>query len=378
MMCSTYIFLLLNIIRIISGAANNSYANCLQIAAQFATTVSNGPVADIRNTTGVNVTCPELSAVSCPGIMVNGVCAFQQKLCITCINSSPVRIRVQSNGLPRRCSLVPPTAQIVELNIDFEVNFNPDVSVNSPIQSPLTAAAVSSLICDLTTHSNVPSASNYVQSQLSTPLPTTAGVGIDGLSIFNANSLNQVDPFYPAGGFPPEGVDQCLSHPGGGELHYHMASGCMVNPPQGNLTGCIPQIGCANNIAPYSLQMFSSYKTLTVIGIAKDGHVIYGPYLSSGAQVTSGFDVCNGMFYDSIGNYAYFATTTYPYITGCFGPGNYPNFQPNCTTNPALRYTKSSYATLFSTSNAVSNVPSSIIHFISVLMTFLFTMTMLL
>ncbi len=122
-----------------------------------------------------------------------------------------------------------------------------------------------------------------LQSQLSTPLPTTAGVAVDGVSIFNSNSANQVDPFYPAGGFSSEGADQCLSHPGGtGELHYHISSGCMVNPPQSNLTGCSPQIGCLNNVAPYSLQMFSSYKTLTVIGIAKDGHVIYGPYLSSG------------------------------------------------------------------------------------------------
>jgi hypothetical protein len=97
--------------------------------------------------------------------------------------------------------------------------------------------------------------------------------------------------------------------------------------------------------------MFSSYKNLTVIGIAKDGHVIYGPYLSLGLQVTSGFYICNGMFYDSIGNYGYFATTTYPYITGCFGPGNYPSFAPICTTNPPAGYTKSSYATSFSTSN---------------------------
>ncbi len=65
---------------------------------------------------------------------------------------------------------------------------------------------------------------------------------------------------------------------------------------------------------------------MTVIGISKDGYVIYTPYLSSGTQVKSGFDICNGMFYDSIGNYAYFATTTttYPYITGCFGLANHP------------------------------------------------------
>ena len=83
---------------------------------------------------------------------------------------------------------------------------------------------------------------------------------------------------------------------------------------------------------------------MTVIGVAKDGHVVYGPYLSANTRVTSGFDICNGMFYDSIGNYAYFATSTYPYLVGCFGPGNYPSFGPNCTTNGVSSYTMSTYA----------------------------------
>lgn len=50
------------------------------------------------------------------------------------------------------------------------------------------------------------------------------------------------------------------------------------------------------------------------------------------------------MFYDSMGNYAYFATRTYPYVVGCFGPGNYPTFLPNCTTNAPAAYNKSIYA----------------------------------
>jgi hypothetical protein len=88
--------------------------------------------------------------------------------------------------------------------------------------------------------------------------------------------------------------------------------------------------------------------------MAKDVHAIYSPYLSSSTKVRSGFDICNGMFYDSIGNYAYFATTTYPDITGCFEPGNYPNFLPNCTTNPPTSYIKSSFATSFSTSSGAA------------------------
>jgi hypothetical protein len=70
------------------------------------------------------------------------------------------------------------------------------------------------------------------------------------VDIFNINRLNQVDSFYPTSGFPAEGADQCLSYPAGNdEYHYHIAGGCMVNLPQGNLS-------------VYSL-------TLTMIGIAK-------------------------------------------------------------------------------------------------------------
>lgn len=75
-------------------------------------------------------------------------------------------------------------------------------------------------------------------------------------------------------------------------------------------------------------------------------------YISSGAQVTSCFDICNEMFYYSIGNYAYFATTAYPYITCCFGRGNYLSFKPNSTTNATASYTKSSYAFSFSNSKS--------------------------
>jgi hypothetical protein len=344
------VFFLLCTVPMVVGTASNSYANCLNVAAKFSTTVSNGPVANISSTTGVKVTCSELQNVSCPGSIINGVCTWQRKLCVTCINGSTVRIRVQSNGLPGRCASVPSTVAILETIIDFEVNFNPDVSVNAPYKTATTVTALNSIVCNISTETVVPSGSSYIGYSSDQSLYTLAGVAIDGMAILNVNSANQVDPFYPPSGYPKEGVDQCLSHPNQyGTYHYHISSGCMVSPPSGNISSCASNTACGSNIANFSLQSFpSSAKTLTVIGIGKDGHVIYGPYLSSGSQVTSGFDMCNGMFYDSIGNYGYFATTTYPYITGCFGPGNYPNVAPTCTTNGVTSYTMSSYALAFS------------------------------
>jgi hypothetical protein len=181
-------------------------------------------------------------------------------------------------------------------------------------------------------------------------LNTLAGMSIDNVPIFNVNSADNVDPFYPPSGYSAEVVDACLAHPqSSGIYHYHMASGCAVSPPSGNITSCTANSACSSNIAAYSLTLFpSSAHKLTVIGIAKDGHIIYGPYLSNGNLITSGIDICNGMFYDSTGDYAYFATTKYPYITGCFGPGNYPSFGPTCTTNGQSSYSMSIYASILS------------------------------
>ena len=84
---------------------------------------------------------------------------------------------------------------------------------------------------------------------------------------------------------------------------------------------------------------------LLVMGVAKDGHLVYGPYQADGTLVTAGFDVCGGVWFDEDGDgapetYAYFATDTFPYYSGCFGPGNFPEHTPQCTTNPPAGYVR--------------------------------------
>lgn len=151
-------------------------------------------------------------------------------------------------------------------------------------------------------------------------------------------------------------VDNCLDHPQGqGILHYHSMSGCQLTYPTGSISPCSSDPTCSgSNIKTKMLSGFSNYQTLTVIGIAKDGHIIYGPYDSEGNLVTSGHDVCNGVFFDSALNYAYFATNTFPYLSACFGPGNYPSFTPTCTTNGPSGYTPSSFITANSASSSCS------------------------
>jgi hypothetical protein len=192
-------------------------------------------------------------------------------------------MRIQSNGLPRFCPNSPNA--INEQNLDFSVTFNPTVSVSSLNQNLTTSAALSQAICNINQEQTAPTSANLVNYGTTT-LSTVAGISVDGVAILDVNSLNDVDPFFPAGGFSAESVDACLGHPNGNNIyHYHIASGCAVNPPSGAIAQCASTSSCSSNIASYSISLFNSYRTLTVIGIAKDGHVIYGPYDSTGTQV---------------------------------------------------------------------------------------------
>ncbi|CAF1103249.1 unnamed protein product [Adineta steineri] len=336
--------------------ANNSLSDCQRVASAFRSTI-NYTAANITTTTGINVTCPATGIV-CPGQNITGGCIWQRKLSAICRNASGIiKIRIQTNGLPPRCANVP-MGSFVELNVDFEVNFNPDVNINSPNYNLNDASSLSQTVCTLTNPSMVPLASNFVNYG-ATNLDTATGVSVDGVMIFSPDSANNVDPFYPPPSSPAESVDSCLAHcQVNGVYHYHIGSGCMLDPPIGPIAPCANN-DCGTNIANYSISSFYNHQTLTTIGIAKDGHAIYGPYLSTNIRVTSGFDVCNGMFYDTTGNYAYFATSTFPYLVGCFGPGNYPSVGPTCTMNGVSSYTMSSYAMLFISNSTTPAIWSS-------------------
>jgi hypothetical protein len=80
---------------------------------------------------------------------------------------------------------------------------------------------------------------------------------------------------------------------------------------------------CKNDVKGFGLAGFASKKEYTPVGIAKDGHIIYGPYINSTYKIKgTDVDVCNGKMVN--GRYAYFATEFHPYFVGCWGPGNYP------------------------------------------------------
>ena len=272
-------------VRSIQAAASNSLSDCNTLANQFNGTCSGTALTNITQASGISVTCTSgFTSSTCPGTYSGSTCTFVHKLCVTCSGSSPVRVRVQTNGLPLHCPNAP--GAIRALEIDFEVNFNPDVSVNSPNHNPSSVSALSTIVCSISNQASAPSGSNFT-ARTTANMMTLAGISIDGVTILNVNSANNVDPFFPVGSYSAESVDACLGHPSPSDnaYHYHAGTGCALSPPSGTITSCAGNTACNANVANYSISTFSSYQTLKVVGIAKDGHIIYGPYLSGGARV---------------------------------------------------------------------------------------------
>ena len=139
-----------------------------------------------------------------------------------------------------------------------------------------------------------------------------------------------------------EAMDTCLTYSSlDNVLHYHALGRCMKSFNT-LLTGTDSPTLCKEESedertnkkctqdpfswarltppSPYTDNPFTD-KTLTDIGLARDGHVIKGPYNENGELWTcEDVDICNGTFLED-GSYVYVATSTFPYTVGCWGPG---------------------------------------------------------
>ncbi len=173
--------------------------------------------------------------------------------------------------------------------------------------------------------------------------------------MFDSASGDKVDPYFPAvwsGGTKTtaETVDGCIGHPDGeGLYHYHVISPCLFNTDWEYATDICSQItDCADDLASFVMTGYTDYTDKTVIGVSKDGHPVFGPFTTDGDQRSCGtLDICNGIT-QSNGSYAYYATATFPYGVGCFGPGTNPYpYTAECSTNVCTESTDD-YASLIS------------------------------
>lgn len=121
-----------------------------------------------------------------------------------------------------------------------------------------------------------------------------AGFAIDGVVIKSSTTLGGFDPFYPklwagAGDYQLPEVDSCLGSVDQDSLFYSYSilSPCLLKQStidDESLCSQFPE--CYEDLKGYALKSYTlqskEQKNLqdgvTVLGIAKDGHMIIGPY----------------------------------------------------------------------------------------------------
>ena len=170
------------------------------------------------------------------------------------------------------------------------------------------------------------------------------GVASNGIlfkTAVNGNGYDQIFPRVASGEkIQRVSMDQCLGTTirtndptldilgiedtdGDGVYHYTTFSPCIQDDRVVDLVfKCETDPTCKISPVDYAIMNHTSVeKRMAVIGLAKDGRLIYGPY-KTGAETWDhcDVDVCNGRM---MGNYyGYVATDFFPYLVGCWGPGS--------------------------------------------------------
>lgn len=222
---------------------------------------------------------------------------------------------------------------------DFDVIFNRDVTGMMNVQESdvATQAQTEELLCDIqrTNPTNMMDGTGFTEygNGVANPAPpspgqlnTASGIAVSGANIFNALAAGNADAV------ENEWVtlDQCLTHPTPfSEYHYHMWSPCAHKSNGWASTSVAPDMckdleACRTDPIGFAVEKgwtdSGSYGYGDIVGLSKDGHLIYGPYKGDGSfWACSDHDICNGTFIE--GNYVYVSTKNFPYILGCFGPG---------------------------------------------------------
>lgn len=264
-------------------------------------------------------------------------------------------MKVQSNGLPDHCYSTP--YPVKEQKIEFTFKFNPSIS-SITLPTPFAnQEAYDTASCTLlkTKNSNINGVSQF-SSTGTTNLDTSSGIALNGVLIHASSSIFNLDPYYPKSWsgqttYSADLMDQCLGHPEAttGIYHYHILPPCLVNAHTLNTdttcSSCGSSVDCSNDLRQYALDQFASYKTDKILGIAKDGHTIVGPYKTDGTLYDcTQLDTCGGTsITDGAGtSYVYVWQHKYPYVMDCFGPGAAKSSLPStvkdasCTSNGCI------------------------------------------
>ena len=316
------------------------------MAAEFRNTCDHGdydtPAATVASMASETYNCQGKQRCIENGTDTGPDCAWERRLCVTCRRANSVtKIRVQTNNLPDHCMS---SISVKPQNFDFEVNFNTVATYDAWENDFTTQYQLNNGVCPIQTDFDI----NRLQivEYGSEESAHAAGFAVNGVAFQFANQLRE-DPVYPQTEDNEQPLDTCLGHnqlsSDSGMYHYHHLSPC-INATFGSVDSaglheCDETPACTADKTGYALSGYASMTTRAIVGLAKDGHVMYGPYNDTGALWEPAVvDACGGSWSSDKTEYFYVGQRWHPYLVGCQGPANYPQnaaspLYATCSTN---------------------------------------------
>ena len=274
---------------------------------------------------------------------------------------SGVFIRIQSNNLPNYCARLVEDGSTTQIDpvprnwgIDYEVEFNSKVSMDDAIidepyiRNPTTTT---DLLCTNRKYIDYDYKNPNIDTIYGRTFSGWTRLPLDMIGVLN-NGVVQMQALTDEGLDPWNPIDSDDSETGkidvcGTEVaEYYTYGQDMDSEDKDNylhskiLPGCIYKLqndgtrttvdkcsgSCVDDVIDYmrvSGDFKYIYTGLQIIGIALDGHAIFGPYNDEHELWTcEDHDVCNGHWFSEMDDtYAYITTSTHPYMVGCWGPG---------------------------------------------------------
>ena len=345
------------------GVLSNAEDNYQMLAEDWSVSASGDSITcDAQTSESEYMICPNSDASA-------DQCTVTRKNCVTCYRDDAtdiVYIQVQSNGMPDHCygskqglaegefaAYSPATFQM-----DWKAKWNLDVLAADWVYGLTdvdSTALLTDIVCgiDTTSPGNIPEDRGYetsVRFTDSEALDGVVGVMLDNSFIYRAVDTVTTDSGVEANGYDgyardddypartPQDITDLCGHQIVGEniLAYRGLAACMKEGSEFRSTTTAPQMCKEDDTCKdeYELatfgkdQAFSTPVNEEPMGIARDGHIIVGPYNEDGELYgCDDVDVCNGTFL-SDSSYAYVLTTKFPYAVGCWGGRSWHITQP--------------------------------------------------
>eukprot|EP00347_Sterkiella_histriomuscorum_P020863 403336175 len=279
-------------------------------------------------------------------------CVWNRKLTVRCTYDADAQtlITVQTNSLPNHCMHSGDVKLPSEKLVSFQVAFNLKKTALSALNLN-TQAKVNQYLCNQAWQNALDTKPIYKYTGILGNEVPYVGVSLNGVLILTGNSAVSIDAFYPTtiSASTIIDFDVCLGNSlNRAYYHYLSFSPCIFSSTPRNKVNameCEEISQCSANELKYGISFLTSaQKKVSPIGIARDGHMIVGPYNSNGVLwQPCQLDVCNGVTIN--GNYVYAVTMFHPYTIGCWGPGNVKAYKETCSSNVQLCSDESSSIT---------------------------------